>query len=62
MENELDLYKYYQGRFGDKYKLKKNPTIFDSPHFENWISKKKEHLNNVKTHLKKNAPTKTKKK
>ena len=62
LENELDLYKYYQGRFADKYKLKKNQTIFDSSHFENWIAKKKEHLNNVKTHLKKKSPTKTEKK
>lgn len=52
IENEYDLYKYYEKRFGNRYQRKRDPTIFDSVHFNNWISKKKEHLNNVEKHLK----------
>lgn len=52
IENEYDLYKYYEKRFGNRYQRKRDPTIFDSVHFNNWVSKKKEHLHNVEKHLK----------
>ena len=52
VENEYDRYKYYEKRFGNKYQRKKDPTLFDSVHFKDWLSKKTAHLKNVDKYVK----------
>lgn len=52
VENEYDKYKYYEKRFGNKYQRKRDPTMFDSVHFKNWLLKKTAHLKNVDKHVK----------
>jgi hypothetical protein len=52
VENEYDKYKYYEKRFGNKYQRKRDPTMFDSVHFKDWLSKKTVHLKNVDKYVK----------
>jgi hypothetical protein len=51
LENEYDLQRYYEKRFSDKYKRKKNTNIFESYHFKNWMKNKHKLLSGVNNEL-----------
>jgi|UniRef100_A0A6C0BR14 hypothetical protein len=51
LENEYDLRQYYENRFNDKYKRKKDTNIFESYHFKNWIKNKQKLLTGVNNEL-----------